>query len=234
MFERQFPRQPEKLDFPGGWATITLPNSLSQAKDGPVNINLSRRGFLKLTGAGASATVVGAMGFGEAEAAEAAHVRPFKLAAMTETRNICTYCSVACGIIMYSRGDLKAGEKADLIHIEGDADHPTNRGTLCPKGAALKDYVKAETRLTRPRRRAPGSDRWEDISWDEALTKIARAMKDDRDANLIERNDRGVTVNRWTSTGYLAASATTNETAWLTYKTVRSMGIVGFDNQARV
>lgn len=187
-----------------------------------------------MAGAGGAATVVGAMGFGAAEAAEAAHVRPFKLASMTETRNICTYCSVACGIIIYSKGDLKAGGKADLIHIEGDADHPTNRGTLCPKGAALKDYVKAETRLTRPRRRAPGSDRWEDISWDEAFDKIARALKDDRDANLIEKNDKGVTVNRWTSTGFLAASATTNETAWLTYKAVRSMGIVGFDNQARV
>ena len=92
-----------------------------------------------------------------AEAATAAHVRAFKLATTTETRNTCTYCSVACGIIMYSRGDLSAGEKAELIHIEGDADHPTNRGTLCPKGAALKSYVKAATRLTRPRIRRPGA-----------------------------------------------------------------------------
>lgn len=198
-----------------------------------MNIDLTRRSFLKLTGAGVAATSLGAMGFGQAEAAVAAHVRDFKLAITTETRNICTYCSVACGIIMYSKGDLAAGETADLIHIEGDADHPTNRGTLCPKGAALKSYVKAETRLTRPRYRAPGADRFEDISWDAALDKIARAIKDDRDANLIERNDKGVTVNRWTSTGFLAASATTNETAWLTYKVVRSLGIVGFDNQAR-
>lgn len=199
-----------------------------------MNINLTRRSFLKLTGAGVATTSLGAMGFGQAEAAVAANVREFKLATTTETRNICTYCSVACGVIMYSKGDLAAGEKADLIHIEGDADHPTNRGTLCPKGSALKSYVKAETRLTRPRYRAPGSDRFVDISWDDALDKIARAVKDDRDANLIEKNDRGVTVNRWTSTGFLAASATTNETAWLTYKVVRSLGIVGFDNQARV
>ena len=74
----------------------------------------------------------------------------------------------------------------------------------------------------------------EEITWEEALDKIARALKDDRDANLIQKNEAGVTVNRWTSTGFLAASATTNETAWLTYKVVRSMGIVGFDNQARV
>ena len=94
--------------------------------------------------------------------------------------------------------------------------------------------MKSESRLTHPRIRRPGSDRFEEISWDEALDKIARAVKDDRDANLIERNEDGTTVNRWTTTGFLAASATTNETAWLTYKTVRSMGIVGFDNQARV
>lgn len=199
-----------------------------------MNISLSRRGFLKLAGAGVAATSLGAMGFGQAEAAVAAHVRDFKLATTTETRNICTYCSVACGIILYSRGDLEAGERAELVHVEGDADHPTNRGTLCPKGSALKSYVNAETRLTRPRYRAPGSDHFVDISWDEALDKIARAVKDDRDANLIERNADGTTVNRWTSTGFLAASATTNETAWLTYKTVRAMGIVGFDNQARV
>jgi formate dehydrogenase major subunit len=199
-----------------------------------MNIDLSRRGFLRLAGAGVAATSLGAMGFGEAEAAEAAHVRAFKLATTTETRNTCPYCSVACGIIMYSKGDVKVGEKAELLHIEGDVDHPTNRGTLCPKGAALKDFVHAPTRLTQPRVRRAGSDQFEDISWDEALDSIARSIKDDRDENFIAQNEAGVTVNRWTTAGFLAASATTNETAWLTYKTVRSMGIVGFDNQARV
>ena len=200
-----------------------------------MNMSISRRGFLKLVGASAAATSsLGAMGFNNAEAAEAAHVRPFKLATTTEARNICTYCSVACGIIMYTKGNRSAGEKAELLHIEGDADHPTNRGTLCPKGAALKDFVKAETRLTHPRYRAPGSDKFEEISWDEALDKIARAIKDDRDANLIEKNEAGQTVNRLVTTGFLAASASTNEAAWATWKVVRSLGVVGFDNQARV
>ena len=199
-----------------------------------MNIDLSRRSFLRLAGAGVAATSLGAMGFGGAEAAEQAHVRAFKLASTTETRNTCTYCSVACGILIYSKGDLAAGETAEIVHIEGDADHPTNRGSLCPKGAALKDTVHSATRLTQPRIRRPGSDKFEDITWEAALDKIARALKDDRDANLIQQNAAGVPVNRWTTTGFLAASATTNETAWLTYKVVRSMGIVGFDNQARV
>lgn len=197
-------------------------------------MELSRRGFLKAAGAGVAVTSLGAMGFGEAEAAVAAHVRPFKLATTVETRNTCPYCSVACGVILYSRGDVRKGERADIVHIEGDADHPTNRGTLCPKGAALKDFVNAPTRLKFPMVRKPGSDKFERVSWDQALDRIVRLMKDDRDAHFVAKNGEGATVNRWTTTGFLAASATTNETAWATYKVVRSAGIVGFDNQARV
>lgn len=196
--------------------------------------NLSRRSFLKLAGSSAASTSLAAMGFGAAEASVAAHVRQFKLATTTETRNICTYCSVACGIILYSKGDHYAGEKAKIIHIEGDADHPTNKGTLCPKGAAIQDFVNSETRTKVPRYRAPGSDKWEEVSWDFALDKLARHIKDDRDANFVEKNEAGVTVNRWTSMGFLAASGGTNETGWLTYKTIRSFGVLPFDNQARV
>jgi len=199
-----------------------------------MNMELSRRHFIVGAGAGLAGTTLGALGFGDAEIAYAEAIRPFKLATTTETRNTCTYCSVACGIIMYSRGDLKKGEKAEIVHIEGDADHPTNRGTLCPKGAALLDMVHSKTRTLYPQIRKAGSDKFERVSWDAALDRVARLMKDDRDKNLIEKNNDGVTVNRWTSTGFLAASASSNETAWATYKVVRSAGIVAFDNQARV
>ena len=198
-----------------------------------MNMEISRRNFLKGAGAGVAATTLGAFGFAEAEAAFVEGLRAYKLAGTTETRNTCPYCSVACGIIIYSKGDLEQGT-ATAVHLEGDVDHPTNRGTLCPKGAALLDFIKADTRLMTPKIRRPGADRFEEISWDEAIDGIARRMKADRDANFIERNMDGVPVNRWTSTGFLAASATTNETAFLTYKVVRSTGIVAFDNQARV
>ena len=199
-----------------------------------MTVQVSRRGLLKGAGAGLAGGSLGALGFGGLEPAMAAAVRPFKLAQMRETRNTCPYCSVACGVILYSLGDRSKNARSSVMHIEGDPDHPVNRGTLCPKGAALKDFVHAPTRLTKPRYRAAGGAEFQDITWEEALDKIARAMKDDRDANFIQENEAGVPVNRWTTTGFLAASATTNETAWLTYKTVRSMGIVGFDNQARV
>jgi formate dehydrogenase major subunit len=199
-----------------------------------MNMDLSRRSFMKLAGAGVAATSLCAMGFSEAEAAEVAHVRAFKLATTTETRQTCPYCSVACGIIIYSKGDVRKGDHAEVVHIEGDVDHPTNRGTLCPKGAALKDFVKSPTRLLYPMHRKPGADTFERMSWDEALDRIARLMKDDRDANLLLKNEKGLDVNRWTTTGMLAASATSNETAWATFKFAKSIGIVGFDNQARV
>jgi formate dehydrogenase major subunit len=135
---------------------------------------------------------------------------------------------------MYSRGDIKKGEKSKITHIEGDYDHPTNRGTLCPKGAGLLDMVNAPTRTSYPQIREPGSAVWKRLSWDEALDRIARLLKDDRDKNFIAANKDGVTVNRWITTGFLAASATTNETALATWKVVRSTGMVVFDNQARV
>lgn len=199
-----------------------------------MNMELTRRQFLRTAGAGVAGTTLGAMGFGAIEEAHASTIRPFRLVNTTEVRNTCTYCSVACGLLIFSKGNLAKGEKAEITHIEGDTDHPTNRGTLCPKGAALLDIVKSETRLKYPMIRRAGSDRFEKISWDEALDKIARAMKTDRDANFIEKNSDGVTVNRWLTTGFLAASATTNETAFATYKVVRSTGILTFDNQARV
>jgi formate dehydrogenase major subunit len=195
---------------------------------------LSRRGFIKLTGAGLAASSVGALGFGLAGAALAAAVRPFKLTATTETRNTCTYCSVACGILVYSLGDRAKNARGTIIHIEGDPDHPVNRGTLCPKGSALLDVVHAPTRLTAPRYRAPGSNELKPVSWDFALDRIAALMKQDRDANFIAKNSAGTTVNRWTSTGMLTASASSSETAYLTWKVGRALGMLVFDNQARV
>jgi formate dehydrogenase major subunit len=197
-------------------------------------MNLTRRGFIKLTGAGLAGSSLGALGFGYAGEALAAAVRPFKLAATTETRNTCTYCSVACGILIYSMGDRAKNARSNIIHIEGDPDHPVNRGTLCPKGSALLDIVHAPTRLKVPRYRPPGSSEFKEVTWEFALDRIARLMKDDRDKNFIAKDKAGTTVNRWISTGMLAASASSSETAYATWKVVRSMGMVVFDNQARV
>jgi len=195
---------------------------------------LSRRGFIKLTGAGLAVSGLGALGFDLAGEALAASVRPFKLTATTETRNTCTYCSVGCGILIYSLGDRAKNVESNIIHIEGDPDHPVNRGTLCPKGSALLDIVHAPGRLKFPQYRAPGATEFKRVSWDFALDRIATLMKQDRDANFVAKNAAGTTVNRWITTGMLAASAESNEAAYATWKVVRSFGMLVFDNQARV
>ena len=163
-----------------------------------------------------------------------AEVRNFKLAHASETRNTCPYCSVSCGVLIYSMGDRAKNAHSSIIHIEGDPDHPVNRGTLCPKGAALLDFVHSPNRLKYPEVREAGSSEWKRISWDEAFSRVAKLMKADRDANFIAKNADGVPVNRWLSTGFLAASASSNESGYITHKLVRSLGIIAFDNQARV
>lgn len=195
-------------------------------------VQLTRRQFLKVTGATLAGSSLAMLGFAPASAL--AEVRQYKLTRTTETRNTCTYCAVGCGILMYGLGDGAKNATASIIHIEGDADHPVNRGTLCPKGASLLDYVHSPDRLLQPEYRAPGSSTWQKISWNDALDKIARRMKDDRDANFVEKTEAGDTVNRWLSTGMLAASAASNEVGYLTHKVMRSMGALAFDNQARV
>ncbi len=195
-------------------------------------IHMSRRQFLKVTSSTVAGSSLALLGF--APTAALAEVRQYKLARTTETRNTCPYCSVGCGILMYGLGDGAKNATSSIIHIEGDADHPVNRGTLCPKGASLIDFIHSPSRLLAPEYRAPGSNEWKNISWDDALDRIAKLMKQDRDANFIEKTEDGKTVNRWLSTGMLAASASSNEVGYLTHKTVRSMGMLAFDNQARV
>jgi formate dehydrogenase major subunit len=194
--------------------------------------HLSRREFLKVTGYSLAGSSIALLGFSPEPAL--AEVREYKLARATETRNTCPYCSVACGILMYGLGDGAKNAQANLFHIEGDPDHPVNRGTLCPKGAGLVDFIHSESRLKFPEYRAPGSDHWTRISWDDALDRIASLMKQDRDANFVAKTPEGLTVNRWLTTGMLAASASSNEVGYLTAKVARALGMVAFDNQARV
>lgn len=195
-------------------------------------MDMNRRQFFRVSGAGLAASSLVALGFSPATAL--AETRHFKLARTTETRNTCPYCSVGCGVIMYSLGDKAKNVSAEIIHIEGDPDHPVNRGTLCPKGAGLLDFVHSPNRLKYPEIREPGSSEWKRVTWEVAMSRLATMMKADRDANFMATNANGQVVNRWTTTGMLCASASSNETGYITHKAMRSMGMLVFDNQARV
>jgi formate dehydrogenase major subunit len=197
-----------------------------------VPMDMNRRRFLRVSGAGLVGSSLVALGF--SPTAALAETRSFKLARTTETRSTCPYCSVSCGLVMYTLGDKAKNVKSTIIHIEGDPDHPVNRGTLCPKGAGVMDMIQSKNRLQVPQVREAGANEWKRLSWEDALTRVARHMKADRDANLVKTNDKGVVVNRWNTTGLLISSASSNESGYLSVKVARGLGMVALDTQARI
>ena len=198
-------------------------------------MDMNRRHFFRVSGAGLVGSSLVALGF--SPTAALAETRAFKLSRTTETRSTCPYCSVSCGLIMYSLGDKAKNVKSTIIHIEGDPDHPVNRGTLCPKGAGVMDMIQSPNRVKYPEVREAGSNEWKRVSWDDALNRIAKHMKADRDANLVktvEKDGKTVTVNRWNTTGFLVSSASSNESGYLSVKVARGLGMVALDTQARI
>ncbi len=194
-------------------------------------MNTSRREFLKVSTIGGVAASV--LGFDLAPAY--AQVREMKIARTTETRSTCPYCAVSCGVIIHTLGDKSRNVKPTVVHVEGDPDHPINQGTLCPKGITLKQNIVNDRRLTKVKYRAPGSDQWEDKSWDWTLDRIARLLKDTRDSKLIEKDDKGRAVNALTAVGVIGGCTDSNENNYLLVKAFRAgLGVVPMEQQARI
>jgi len=192
-------------------------------------MKVSRRDFLKATTLVPTTT---ALGFDVSLAR--AEVRELKIARSTETRSTCPYCSVSCGLIIHTRVDTSPDAKPSIVHIEGDPDHPINRGTLCPKGITLKEDIEHRQRLVSPRVRRPGSDKWEEITWDDAILRIARHLKTTRDRTFVEKNAQGLIVNRNPGMGLIGGCTDTNEFNFLQWKAGAALGVVYRDTQARV
>ena len=191
-------------------------------------MDITRRGFLKATGIGTTI----ALGFDVSEAK--AEMRELKIARTTETRSTCPYCAVSCGVIIHTLGDKAKNVTPAVVHVEGDPDHPINRGTLCPKGATLRDDINNPNRLLNPKVRRPGSDHWEDISWGDAIAKIARHIKDTRDRCFVARNAKGQVVNRNPGMAMIGGCTDTNEFNYLQWKIITALGVSYRDSQARV
>ena len=191
---------------------------------------ISRRTFLQTSIAGGAALTA----FGFDVTPLAAQSRALKIARTTETRSTCPYCSVSCGIIIHTLGDKAKNAIPQVVHVEGDPDHPINRGTLCPKGASLEQDILNDRRLVRPQVRRPGAEKWEDISWDAALDEISRKVKATRDATFVATDPKGRTVNRCEGIAFTGGCTDTNEFNYLAVKTMRSLGVVYMENQARV
>jgi formate dehydrogenase major subunit len=199
-------------------------------------MDITRRGFLQLTGAALMSTVLYEF-VGQSPAMALGPVQGWKLIDVKETSTICCYCSGGCGTIVSVRD-------GKLINIEGDPDHPINRGGLCSKGASqfgvnsVYDDQSGEkvinpNRLTRPMVRRAGKLEWEPLSWDQAIEEIASRVKKTRDANYETVAD-GVTVNRCEAIAHFGAAALDNEEGYIAQKLCRGLGMTYVEHQARI
>jgi formate dehydrogenase major subunit len=188
---------------------------------------LNRRDWLKATiGGGAGLALDGLLDVPAVEAAS----REFKLSNVSEFTTSCNFCSCGCGMIAAVRD-------GKLLTMEGDYDHIVNRGSLCVKGISMFATHTSPNRLTTPRYRAPGSDHWEDISWEDAISRVAQKVRKTRDENWIATEkvgDNEVPVNRTDAIGFLGGAQNTNEECYLFQKAARLLGLTYVEHQARL
>lgn len=204
-------------------------------------LKVSRRDFLKFTGLGAAfaAGTVGSLLNAESgHAAEATPAEKLRILGAKETTTICCYCSVGCGGIASVSDGM-------MVNFEGDPDHPVNMGGMCSKGIAqfntLMTYNPEDGalevnpgRILKPLYREPRGTEWKEITWKEAISQIAKKIKDTRDRTFIEKDEDGVTVNRLETIGWLGGAALDNEECSVLAKMARALGITYLEHQARI
>lgn len=199
-----------------------------------MSVQISRRDFLKVSGGVTGLFATSGLFRGPLKGFEAKLVdeRPRWV---KETSTICPYDASGCGFICYT------DSAGNLTNLEGDPDHPVNRGSACSKGASLaqlhngvKPGTINERRLQKVLYRAPGGTEWQEKSWDFALDKIAKNIKQTRDANWTETNSNGNLVNRTNAIASVGGAAHDNEECYLLVKMLRALGLVYVEHQARI
>ncbi|MDY6990789.1 MAG: twin-arginine translocation signal domain-containing protein [Thermodesulfobacteriota bacterium] len=227
-------------------------------------MKVTRRDFIKISGASAAGLMLGSL----------LDLEPIKAYAKANppewekvTITICCYCAVGCGILVGTQDDTH------VTYVQGDPDHPINRGALCSKGQAIGQLRTVNSdcegnpipiqdnpkRLTQPLYRAPGSTAWVPMDWNTALTMIAQRIHDTRNSpnahhtgtdpnspvwnttleDWIEDPDNpGVgdwhPANRCTGVACLGGAAHDTEECYLLVKLMRALGLVYLEHQARI
>ena len=189
-------------------------------------MKITRRDFLKVSGASAAGAVVGGLGF-DLSPVEA-YAQELRIKGAKETTTICCYCSVGCGIIVHT------DSRGKVVNMEGDPDHPISEGALCAKGASSYQIAVNEARLKKVRYRAPNATAWQEVSWEWALNKIAANIKKSRDASFVQNNADGRVVNRTNGIASVGSAALDNEECWLYQTFLRSLGLLYIEHQARI
>ncbi|MFO7569052.1 MAG: formate dehydrogenase-N subunit alpha [Smithellaceae bacterium] len=185
-------------------------------------MNVSRRGFLKLSGA-----VAAVSGLGASLTPASAQAKDLKIRYAKETTTICPYCSVGCSIIVSTRD-------GKVVNTEGDPDSPINQGALCSKGGSIYQMATNINRLDKPLYRAPHSDKWEEKEWGWMLDKIAENVKKSRDASFTRTNAKGQVVNRTEGIASCGSAALDNEECFTYSKFLRALGLIYVEHQARI
>ena len=188
--------------------------------------DISRRDFLKLAGLATGGLLLpGGVVLRQP-------IQPFPLhKRVGEAHSICPYCSVGCGLI------VATDEAGHIINVEGDPDHPHNRGALDPKSVSVRQLSTSPLRLSKVLYRAPGSATWEEKPWDWALEEIAKRIQKSRDETFVQTfkvGDKEVTVNRTEGIAWLGGAANNNEDCYLASKFSRALGMVYVEHQARI
>jgi formate dehydrogenase major subunit len=163
-----------------------------------------------------------------------AQVRDLKISRTTQTHSVCPYCAVGCSVVIHTLGDRARNVHPTVVHVEGDPDSPINRGTLCSKGISLKQFIVNDRRLTQPLYRAPGAAAWTPISWDDAFDRMVRLIKQSRDRAFEVNDAEGRRVNRWTNVALIGGCTDTNEINFLLGKFRFGLGVLAYENQARL
>lgn len=191
-------------------------------------MRVNRREFIKATGVVGAGLALTELGFDIPKVK--ASTKKFKLTGSNEYTSICTFCSVGCGMVCHVKDEK-------LINLEGDPDHFINEGGLCSKGASMSVVPNSEERVKTPLYRAPGSDKWEEISWDDAIDRLAKKMKDVRDNYWTEKDvedGEEYTVNRCDAMGIVGGAQNNNEECYLMAKMARTLGVAYLEHQARL
>ena len=191
---------------------------------------VSRRDFLKISAATAGAAGVTGLGFSTAQAVQLK--QNFRIAGATEAHSVCPYCAVGCALVAYTRDNGNGGRT--LLQIEGNPDSPVNEGRLCPKGATAMQLAVSGRRVENPMYRAPGSDHWQQISWNDMLNRLAQRVKDARDATFVATDAAGNTVNRTEGIAFAGGAAFSSEEGYFATKVMRGLGLIHLEQQARV
>ncbi len=192
--------------------------------------HVTRRDFLKISAAGTGAAGLSALGFDLAQAAQIK--QSFHIAGATESHSVCPYCAVGCSLVAFTGDDGKGGRK--LLQIEGNPDSPVNEGRLCPKGATAMQLATSARRVGNPLYRAPGSDHWQQITWDDMLNKVAQRVKEARDSSFVAQDAAGNIVNRTEGIAFAGGAAFSSEEGYFATKLMRGLGLVHLEQQARV